>query len=193
MYAKYLTVVGEANSRAVADLIRNQGQKLNASRILFHRDVLQNLSLQKQTNESRIRNFRPISPVKMISNFLSAGIGSQPGSPTKPRSDPPVLQALPIMSRPLSTRFRLDDDQPADENSLDKNSGLVEANGLKIKDTFGSLEGTLASYVVALRSRSGNVVGKVLRGRAGADELVVNELYNILGSLYDALVDMHCH
>lgn len=86
------------------------------------------------------------------------------------------------MLRPTATRFRSDDVQSADENASDNNATLVEAKGAKIKDTFGLLEDTFAAYVVALRSRSGNVVGKVLRGRAGADELAVNELYNILGS-----------
>lgn len=97
------------------------------------------------------------------------------------------------MLRPLSMRFRSDDLQPADQNPSDTNVGLVEASGAKIKDTFGLLEDTFAAYVVALRSRSGNVVGKVLRGRAGADELVVNELYNVLGSLHDALYNMQFH
>lgn len=193
MYFKNLTVVGQANIRAVVDLIRNQGQKLNASRISFHRDVLQNLRLQKQVHESRIRNFRPISPVKMISNFLSAGIASQPSSPTKPRSDPPVLPGLPPVLRPPPMRFRFDDSQPADENSSDNNVNSVEANGANIKDPFGQLEDTFAAYVVALYSRNGNVVGKVLRARAGADELVVNELYNILGLLPDMLFDKQCH
>lgn len=90
-------------------------------------------------------------------------------------------------------RFRSDDMQPADENRSDTNNGLVEASGAKIKDNFGLLEDTFAAYVVALRSRSGNVVGKVLRGRTGADELVVNELYNVLGSLRDALYDTQFH
>lgn len=87
------------------------------------------------------------------------------------------------MLRPLSTHFKFDDLQPADENTSDKNAHLADTNGAKVKDTFGLLEDTFNAYVVALRSRSGNVVGKVLRGRAGADELVVNELYNILGLL----------
>lgn len=97
------------------------------------------------------------------------------------------------MLRPLSTRFRSDDVHPADENPSDNIGTLVDATGATIKDTFGLLEDTFATYVVALRSRSGNVVGKVLRGRAGADELVVNELYNTLGSLHDLLFDTQCH
>lgn len=48
------------------------------------------------------------------------------------------------------------------------------------KDPLISLEETFTTYIVALRSRSGNVVGRVLRGRSGADERLVNELYNIL-------------
>jgi hypothetical protein len=42
------------------------------------------------------------------------------------------------------------------------------------------LEETLASYVLALHARKGNIVGKVLRSRQFADELAVNELYNEL-------------
>ena len=167
----------------MAGLVRNQGQKLNASRISFHHDVLQNLPLHKQVHESRIRNFRPISPVKMISNFLSVGMGSQPSSATKPRGEQTTPQSLTPILRPLSMRFRIDDSQSYESPSGGK-STVVEANSPKFCDTFTILEETFAAYIVALRSRSGNVVGKVLRGRAGADELMVNELYNTLGLLF---------
>jgi hypothetical protein len=42
------------------------------------------------------------------------------------------------------------------------------------------LEETLTGYIASLQSRKGNVVGKSLRGRAVADELSVNALYNAL-------------
>ena len=62
--------------------------------------------------------------------------------------------------------------------------GQVTLLGMKAstrhQDPLKLLEETFSTYMLALRSRSGNVVGKLLRGRARADELAVNELYNIL-------------
>ncbi len=167
----------------MATLIRNQGQKLTVSRVSFHRDVLQSLPLHKQVYESRIRGFRPISPVKLLSNFLSAGLGNASSSAPKPQGDTPVLYGATPKLRPLSTRVRSDDLQPPEENPSSSKATVIEANCTKISNAFTLLEDTFAAYVSALRSRSGNVIGKVLRGRIGADELVVNELYNILGSL----------
>jgi hypothetical protein len=40
------------------------------------------------------------------------------------------------------------------------------------------LEETFTSYIAALQSRKGNIIGKVLRSRSFADELTVNALYN---------------
>lgn len=45
---------------------------------------------------------------------------------------------------------------------------------------FGMLEQTFAAYALALQSRSGNIVGRTLRGRDNVDRSSVNELYNIL-------------
>lgn len=192
MYVYQLSFVDLANIDAVAGLIRNQGQKLNASRISFHCDVLQNLPLHKHVHESRIRSFRPISPVKMISNFLSVGMGSQTSSATKPRGEQPTLQSSTPVLRPFSMRSKIDDLQASDETLLGNKVTVVEANGAKFCDTFTILEQTFAAYIVALRSRSGNVVGKALRGRAGADELIVNELYNVLGQLFYNLFNAQC-
>lgn len=65
-------------------------------------------------------------------------------------------------------------------DSLNNKVTLVETATEAFKSPLALLEDTFTAYVVALRSRSGNVVGKVLRSRATADELIVNELYNIL-------------
>ena len=40
------------------------------------------------------------------------------------------------------------------------------------------LEETFTGYVAALQSRKGNVVGKIIRNRAAADELSINAIYN---------------
>jgi hypothetical protein len=48
---------------------------------------------------------------------------------------------------------------------------------------FKRLEEIFEAYILALHLRRGNVVDKVLRGRAAADELSVNELYNVMSRL----------
>lgn len=45
---------------------------------------------------------------------------------------------------------------------------------------FGMLEQSFAAYALALQSRSGNIVGRTLRGRDNVDRSSVNELYNVL-------------
>ncbi len=40
------------------------------------------------------------------------------------------------------------------------------------------LEETFTGYVAALQARKGNIVGRVLRSRAAADELAINSIYN---------------
>lgn len=66
------------------------------------------------------------------------------------------------------------------ENYLSNKVTLVATAAEAYKSPLALLEDTFTAYIVALRSRSGNVVGKILRSRATADELVVNELYNTL-------------
>lgn len=173
--------VSFADLLAVSLLARSQGQRMSTSRVPYHRDVLQSLTLNKQIHESRIRGFRPISPVKLISNFLNAGMGIPSHSPQKLYGETPVLSGLAPKLRPLSMRFKSDESQSSRENLSNSKVTVIEANGEKVNTTLTLLEDTFSAYISALRSRSGNVMGKVLRGRVGADELVVNELYNILG------------
>ena len=66
------------------------------------------------------------------------------------------------------------------DNHSNNKVTLVETAAETHKSPLALLEDTFTAFLVALRSRSGNVVGRVLRSRATAEELVVNELYNIL-------------
>ena len=61
-----------------------------------------------------------------------------------------------------------------------KQTETLDAHCEIFKSPLALLEDTLTAYTLALRSRSGNVVGKVLQARTSADELAVNELYNAL-------------
>lgn len=48
------------------------------------------------------------------------------------------------------------------------------------QDPLSALEQTFTAYIICLRSRKGNIVGRILLNRKQADSGEVNELYNIL-------------
>lgn len=112
----------------------------------------------------------------MISNFLNAGQANQPSTPSKHRHDVPPMRIIPSIPPPTPAKTSPD----SADNHLNNKITLIETAAEAYKSPLALLEDTFTAYVVALRSRSGNVVGKILRSRATADELLVNELYNIL-------------
>ena len=120
----------------------------------------------------------------MISNFLNTGQATQPNTPSKHRQDVAPIKNIPAVlpSTPMKASLDLLD------NHSNNKVTLVETAAETHKSPLALLEDTFTAFLVALRSRSGNVVGRVLRSRATAEELVVNELYNILrqslGHLY---------
>ena len=163
----------------VGNLVRLQSQLQNPlliqSQISYNSTVLATMPIRKPQEDTRSRIFRPISPVKMISNLLHAGQANQPSTPSKHRHDVPAMRNVPLIPPPTPAKT-----SPDLADSLDNKITLVETTAEIYKNPLALLEDTFTAYVVALRSRSGNIVGKVLRGRATADELIVNELYNIL-------------
>ena len=112
----------------------------------------------------------------MISNFLS----SQQNTPSRHRYGVSLMKTLPAMPPPPPAKNA---SQPGVHPGIDEPKERVvaaESTSEDSKNPFVLLEDTFVAYIIALRSRSGNVVGRVLRNRAGADELAVNELYNLL-------------
>ena len=112
----------------------------------------------------------------MISNLLNAGQASLPSTPSKHRLDVPPIRDIPSLPPPTPAKSSSN----LANNHLNNKVTLVETAVESHKSSLALIEDTFTTYVIALRSRSGNVVGKVLRNRATADELIVNELYNIL-------------
>lgn len=133
------------------------------------------MPFRKPQEDTRSRMFRPISPVKMISNLLNAGQANQPNTPSKHRHDVLPIRNIPTMLPPTPSLSH-----DLIDNHENNKVTLVETAPETYKSPLAFLEDTFTAYVVALRSRSGNVVGRVLRSRATAEELLVNELYNIL-------------
>ena len=163
-----LRVHHQSQSHGIADLSVN-----------LHRNILTFLPIREQADDSRGRGFRPISPVKLLSNFLNNGLSSQPSTPCKQREDYPVMRDIPRMLPPLPSSTE-NGDSSGDKLSINDRQATIQANVTETRDSLALLEDTLTTYIVALRSRSGNIVGRVLRGRNAADKLAVNELYNTL-------------
>ncbi len=157
---------------------KSQTHGLAASSIALHRGILRAIPITGNDESARGRNLRPISPVKMLSNLLSGGPTSQTSSPYKFREYPPKIREIPRMLPPLPENA---DTRHTGENVLlSSQAATIQTHGTETRDSLALLEDTLATYIMALRSRSGNIVGRILRGRAAADELCINELYNSL-------------
>lgn len=146
-----------------------------------NRSILKSLPMKVDLVQLQQKSYRPTSPVKMISQFFGGGSLRETGSPTKQRTPLPSLKDVPIMLPPNRTPSRSPSQKIVDDEN---DTSQVTLRGVDInnrhQDPLRLLEETFSTYMLALRSRSGNVVGKLLRGRAWADELAVNELYNIL-------------
>ena len=137
------------------------------------------LPMDQNQTHSRIK---PRSPVKAISSFLG-GLSREQFSYTKL----PAAGTDAVMSRvgapASSTRTLPKVPTRSSSAKIEINKTSVTEPKLSadpVDNAFTQLETTLSTYVVALHSRCGNIVGRVIRNRASADVLAVNELYNIL-------------
>jgi Gef2-related medial cortical node protein Nod1 len=109
---------------------------------------------------------RPHSPVKLLANIFG---GSLRESPIR-RPHQTTLSLIDIPQLQPNLFRRKSDEIPVQSEEVNVTNTALAA--------LERLEETLSSYLLALHSRKGNIVGKVLRSRAVADELAINELYN---------------
>jgi hypothetical protein len=168
---------------------------MRASLLERNADMLRSIELEvreEQTQEARpvpnrehSHRHRPRSPVKMLSSFLSHSTGPGSHPPTYLKKDLPHLPTPRIMpppqqipAKPPSRESRpssKDQVTPKSQASMRSTESLVGSIGPHKK-----LEDTLSAYILALQARKGNIVGRILKMRALADELLVNDLYNNL-------------
>lgn len=148
--------------------------------LFANRAILKSLSMHKGPGHVRQKSFRTTSPVKILSQFLGVTSNKDPGTPSTQSQG--GLKDIPMMPPPIGTLSRSPSGRKAADDG--KENGQVTLVGAdtsqRPQDPLRPLEETFATYMLALRSRSGNIVGRVLRGRAWADTLAVNELYNVL-------------
>lgn len=130
------------------------------------------------------RGFRPPSPTKLIANLLGGGHSRDSSTSSSKAPGSATLQGeFPKMPPPranISRSNTLPSSFPGKEETPVKNS-VAGTTSSKVSDSpFTVLEQAFAAYVLALQSRSGNIVGRTLRTRDNVDRSSVNELYNVL-------------
>lgn len=104
-------------------------------------------------------------------------------SNTTPPNSATLLGEFPKMPPPRANLTRSNTLPSVSPNKDDTPSRISVVGSPSPKGTdnhFGQLEQTFAAYVLALQSRSGNVVGRTLRARELVHRSPVNELYNVL-------------
>ncbi|KAJ5832393.1 hypothetical protein N7474_000704 [Penicillium riverlandense] len=150
-------------------------------------EIIRYLTSNLLTHVKSSRGFRPPSPTKLLSNLLG-GNQSRDNVPTiKAPSSATLTGEFPKIPPPrgnLSRSNTLPSTFPAKDKEKEEGSNRISVVGppaAKGPDgQSGSLEQTLAAYVLSLQSRSGNILGRMLRAREHVDRAPVNELYNIL-------------
>lgn len=87
----------------------------------------------------------------------------------------PLMGSIPTMQAPSMTRSNSNKSTHSIQD-VDGRSSVRQDD--RPSNPLVRLEETFTGYIAALQSRKGNIVGKVLRNRAMADELSINALYN---------------
>jgi hypothetical protein len=152
---------------------------LTEAYLFRNRQILKSLKLQLgEVAEGQDDKSRPHSPVKMLSNFFGSSV--RDSGPKKIQRNPVSMGDIPRIAPPplQPTRAHSRDGELSRPTSSNKTIG-VNAN-VTPTDSLVKLEETLATLILALHARKGNIVGRSVRARVVADELLVNELYNSL-------------
>ncbi|KAL9126712.1 MAG: hypothetical protein Q9217_004275 [Psora testacea] len=158
---------------------RGNSKCIAIQQVSFDSNVLRVVPLCDLQKGSSHRGFRPRSPVKLLSNMLGTSV-SQATTPLKSRTRAQTIESVPALPITAGSRDYVPPARAESNASVSSKIALVTSSNNTFKSPLALLEDTFAAYMIALRSRSGNVVGKILQTRASADAVNVNELYNTL-------------
>ncbi|KAI1996007.1 hypothetical protein LOZ53_001243 [Ophidiomyces ophidiicola] len=143
--------------------------------------ILRIIASQILASAKATKGLRPRSPSKLLSSFWSGGQPKELQMPLKGLLPPPQMTSTPPV---FSITEYEDPHKGSPSTPSPSKTPKVTNGGINITDETSKylehLEQTFSTYVIAIRSRSGNIVGRVLRARDRVDEAAVNELYNVL-------------
>ena len=162
----------------VGETLTREHQQFIDYRTSYYRKILKSLPIRGQQAETKHHNYRPISPMKLLSKVFGADV-TPSRSPSKPSRDG-TTSSLSSLPQPSTVKEQGIVKVNVDLKDPGSKVTLLDASTDTYRSPLAVLEDTFFAYIIALRSRSGNVVGRILRGRVAADELSVNELYNTL-------------
>ncbi|KAL4890205.1 hypothetical protein BDV59DRAFT_98166 [Aspergillus ambiguus] len=183
----FVPVVSKRLSNVLVPLHGPQNRTMTESIVNSNFEILRYLAGYVYAQVKTQRGFRPPSPSKLLSSLLGGGHSRESSSSsTKPPTSATLLGEFPKMPPPranISRSNTLPSSFPGKEKKDDgpPKISVVGSTASKGQESpFSVLEQTFAAYVLALQSRSGNIVGRSLRARDNVDRSSVNELYNIL-------------
>ncbi|KAL8934342.1 MAG: hypothetical protein Q9211_005276, partial [Gyalolechia sp. 1 TL-2023] len=165
---------GEASKPLIQG--QQQTQACALAHISHNRELLRALPMSRSSGQGEGRSSRPLSPIKLVTSLFS-GSNSQTDTPSNWRDQALKIKDVPPIPPPKAYHPRIGGGL---DPSPEKQVTLIGAKQDEDANPFDGLELTFNAYMIALQSRSGNVVGRILRNRAAADELATNELYNTL-------------
>ena len=149
-----------------------------------NQQILKSLALEMYEAEPQTGSkSRPHSPVKMLSSFFGgsvSSIGREGGGSRRLQRNAHTMGEVPRMAPPVQLGPNRTYSHDGEMSRPTSSSTTKSATFNGPSDPFSKLEDTLANLTLALHARKGNIVGRSVRARAVADELVVNELYNTL-------------
>jgi hypothetical protein len=152
---------------------------LTEAYIFRNRQILKALRLEfDDVEEAQDSKSRPSSPVKLLSNLFGGSVGKEGGS-RKLQRNPPSMGDIPRIAPvlpPAPSRTHSRDGELSRPTSSTTTIGLNTTSSPT--DSLSKLEQTLATLILAMHARKGNIVGQSVRRRAVADDLLVNEVYN---------------
>ncbi|KAB2578861.1 Rho guanyl nucleotide exchange factor [Lasiodiplodia theobromae] len=189
--AEFLPVLSKRVSNYLQMRNRIQNPAMTPIFLLRNQQILQSLKVRTTEDTAaqdgiileRAGSSSRRSPTKVLSKVL--GSSHREGTPRRLQRPPPVLGDIPkfapngsVHNSPYKSSSR-----PTSRDDL-LSSKTASKSSLELEDHSNDplvkLEETLATYILSLHARKGNVVGRVIRNRANANELAVNELYNSL-------------
>ncbi|KAF2750335.1 hypothetical protein M011DRAFT_396973 [Sporormia fimetaria CBS 119925] len=172
-----------ANFFQVRNHIKNAA--LTETYLSRNQQILKSLSLQvERLEDDQEDKARSPSPVKMLSSFFGGSVHKEGGSRKLQRNasslsdisrNAPALQPTPV--RTQSRDGELTRPTPLSRPNSSNKTVTFNANAL-LTDPLMKLEEAMATFILALHARKGNIVGRSVRARSVADELAVNEVYN---------------
>jgi hypothetical protein len=170
---------GIYNPRMATAYVASYMSVLKAIHVITSEDM----QAEADQEKAKDKHYRPPSPVKMLSNFLGVGSDSTPREGVSKHKRTPTLSSIPSflapsLSRSSSKKILAEVTVATPESSAPTSAYSSFREDPPVVNQMTKLEETFTAYIVALLSRSGNIVGKSLRNRAQADELSVNAIYN---------------